>query len=630
MNRQYKLISKIISQNKILFLVFFFISIIQAGLALLVPYFSKLQVDQLENRYGDFIGIFYSSPEMIFVLIVLLAVLVNLLEKMFDSISNIYSKKIDYNCSVKLEEELYDRIETFDAGFMQNPRNRRIVNSSMDVTYLVGRLLNFASGQTRIIVAVFGILPIAAYFSPSIFLVLLFSGIVQIIIINSRTKKDIMLNIVKERKLSRFWELQNLIFYELHNISNIDDSSFVMKKYWELRKTRYDLEKKEEKIYGKYSIMESLAQNFAYIFTALFAGFQVANGNITVGSFIMLILYVTILQGVFRDITSAIPDFNGILIKFHKLEFFMSLKPRLKINKIKDIKYPISGDIMFENVNFSYPNFYKEEREYVKSIIRKEEDLQKKSSFMWEFGDLSEWKDIISKKEGKMPIVLKGVDLEFKKGEITALVGRNGSGKTTLANLIVRNYDPNRGKIKIEGHNLVNIKPKYLKKFVSIIPQKSFLLESFSIRENISFGRYGKDIDKKIWTIFELLNLRKDIEGLTKKLDSVIGDDVQLSGGQAQLLSIARVLIQNRPIIIFDEGTNQLDAEHEAKIMDILKESKKDKTIIMITHRMTTARKADKIYVIDGGEIIESGSHNELIERSQGIYKKFWDLQVVN
>ncbi|MDF1497953.1 MAG: ABC transporter ATP-binding protein [Patescibacteria group bacterium] len=610
-------------------MIFLVIGVIQSGLVLLIPYFSKLQVDQLENKYSDFFGVFSSSPEFIFVLIVFLSVIVNLLEKIFASISSVYNKKIDYNCSVKLEKELYNCIEKFDAGFMKNPRNRRIVNSSIDVTYLVGRLLSFASSQINITVAVFGILPIVAYFSPSIFIVLLFSGVVQIIIINSRTKKDIMLNVVKERKLSRFWELQNLIFYELQNITNIDSDNFVMKKYWGLRETRYNLEKKEEEIYGKYSILESLAQNFAYIFTALFAGFQVTNGNITIGSFIMLILYISLLQGVFRDISSVIPDLNSILIKFHKLEFFMNLKPRLKLDKIKNINYPVYGDILFENIDFSYPNFYKEEREYIKSIVRKEENLQKKSSFVWEFGDLSEWKQILSKKGGKMPIVLKKIGIKFKKGEITAIVGRNGSGKTTLVNLITRNYDPKRGNILIGNNKLINIEPKYVKKYISIIPQEPFMLESFSIRENISFGEFEKDIDEKIWKIFEVLDLKNEIEKLPKKLDAIIGDDVQFSGGQLQLLSIARVLIQNRSIIIFDEGTNQLDAEHEAKIVDILKKLKKEKTIIIITHRMTTARKADQIYVIDGGEIIEEGNHQKLIKKKKGLYKKFWDLQVV-
>ena len=629
MNQQYKLITKIISQNKILFAMFFVFSALQSGLLLLVPYFSKLQIDQLENQFGDFFGVFHTRPEIIFAIIVFLAVLANLLERIFGIFSSIYNRKINYICSVKIEKELYDRIEKFDVGFMQNPRNRRIVNSSMDLTYIIQRLADFISSQFRTIITVFGILPIMAYFSLEIFAVAVFFGIIQIMIIKTRTKKDVLLNLAEDRTMSRFWQLQNLIFYQLQNIANIDDSNFVMRKYWDLRKRKYETRMKIEKLYERYSILELVSQNFTYAFTAIFAGYQVATGSLTIGSFAMLLLYTASLQGVFNEISSALPDWKTMSIQFHKLGFFLNLKTRLNLNSIKDITGSIKGEIIFENVSFSYPNFYKEEKEYIKSIITKEEELKKKATGDWYIEDLAEWEEIISKQYKQMPQVLKKVNCVFEKGKITALVGRNGSGKTTLSNLITRNYDPRSGSIKIGDYNLLNIEPKHLKKYISIIPQEPFLLESFSIRENISFGKFNKDTDKKIWELLEILDLKKDIKKLPKKLDSIIGDDVQFSGGQSQLLSIARVLIQDRPIVIFDEGTNQLDAEHEARIMDILKELKKEKTIIMITHRMTTARKADKIYVIDKGEVIETGKHQELIKKKKGLYKKFWDLQVI-
>ncbi|MCK5475354.1 MAG: ABC transporter ATP-binding protein [Candidatus Pacebacteria bacterium] len=616
-------------QNKILFAIFFVFSAFQAGLFLLIPYFSKLQIDQLEDRSGNLFGIFYTSPEIIFVIIIFLAVLANLLERLTGIFSSIYNRKINYICSIKIEKELYDRIEKFDVGFMQNPRNRRIVNSSLNLTYIIQRLADFISSQFRTIITVFGILPIMAYFSLEIFAVAVFFGIVQIMIIRARTKKDVLLALAEDRTMSKFWQLQNLIFYQLQNIANIDDSNFIMEKYWNLRKKKYEIRMKIENLYEKYSILEVVSQNFTYAFTAIFAGYQVTAGNLTIGSFTMLLLYTASLQSVFNEISSVIPDWKIISVQFHKLGFFLNLKTRLNLNSIKNIDDSIEGEIVLKNVSFSYPNFYKQEKEYIKSIIEKEEKLKKKAVGSWYIEDLAEWEEIISKQHKKMPQVLKEVNCVLEKGKITALVGRNGSGKTTLVNMITRNYDPKEGNIKIGNNELLNIEPKYLKKFISIIPQEPFLLESFSIRENISFGRSDKNTDKKIWELLKILDLEKDIKKLPKKLNSIIGDDVQFSGGQSQLLSIARVLMQDRPIVVFDEGTNQLDAEHEAKIMDILKGLKKEKTIIMITHRMTTARKADKIYVIDKGKIVETGKHQELIKKKRGLYKKFWDLQVV-
>ncbi len=630
MNQQYKLIFRIISQNKILFLIFLIFSALQSVLLILVPYFSKLQIDQLENQSGNFFGLFHTRPEIIFGVIVLVAVMANIFERTIGIFSDICKRKINYVCSVKIERELYDRIEKFDVGFMQNPRNRRIVNSSLDLTYIIQRLSEFISNQFRTMITVFGILPIMAYFSLEIFMVAFFFGMVQIMIIRARTREGVILNLAEDGIMSRFWQLQNLIFYQLHNIANIDDSNYIMEKYWFLRKKRYEMRMKIENLYEKYSMLELISQNITYTFTAIFAGYQVVIGNLTIGSFTMLLLYSASLQGVFSEVSSAIPDWKAISIQFHKLGFFLNLKTRLNLLSIKNIKDVIKGEIVLQDVNFSYPNFYKEEKEYIKSIIAIEEKIKERSEGDWYIEDLAEWEEIISKQDKPMPQVLRRINCIFERGRITALVGRNGSGKTTLSNLITRNYDPQKGSIKIGGYDLLNIDPKYLKKFISIIPQEPFLLESFSVRENVSFGIRDRDTDKKIWAVLDLLNLKEYMKKLPKKLDSIIGEDIQLSGGQSQLLSIARVLIQDRPIIIFDEGTNQLDAEHEAKIMDILEELKKNKTIIMITHRMTTARKADKIYVIDSGKIIESGSHSELIGKPQGIYKKFWDLQVVN
>lgn len=131
MNQQYRIVSNIISQNKFAFFIFFLISVIQSGMALLVPYLSKFQIDQLESQHRNFFGVFHSGPVVIFTFIIIITVAVNLLNKIFSTASNIFKEKIDYGCSIKLEKEIYDRIERFDAGFMQNPRNRRIVNGSI-------------------------------------------------------------------------------------------------------------------------------------------------------------------------------------------------------------------------------------------------------------------------------------------------------------------------------------------------------------------------------------------------------------------------------------------------------------------------------------------------------------------
>lgn len=631
MKQEYNLILKIMFQNKALFVAFFIINIVQGGFAVLFPYFSKLQVDQLESKNPDFFSGISASPEIIFAGIVVIAALTIILENIFDIISDIVKERASFVGSMKTEKELYDHIEKFDASFMQNPRNRRIVNSSLDLIFMVYRFFVLVSQQSKALIGLVIILPIVAYYDPAVFGILLVGSMVQLAIRQIWIKKHVLFNFARERQDSKFWQLQNLIFYELHNIKNTDSSDFIMKKYWDLRREKYRLEIEAVKLYGKTTLTEIMIQNVTYVIVALIVGFQVIAGVQTIGSFVMLVQYVAYLKGSFADISSAMSDFTMISIQFQKLGFFMNLKPRINLDRTRKIKGPISGDVVVRDVNFRYPSFYKEEREYIRSIIKKEEKLKKINVVMWQFADdLANWKEIFSKSPRAMPLVLKKVSCIFRKGEITALVGRNGSGKTTLINLITKNYDPVSGKMRIGEHDVANIRPDFLKKHVSVIPQEPFLLESFSIRDNIAFGERSRSVEKRIWELLEVFGIDETIRKLPRKLDTIVGDEVQFSQGQKQLLSVVRVLIQDRPIIIFDEGTNQLDAEHEAMLMNVLNEHKRDKVVIIITHKMTTVRKADSIYVIDKGIISEHGTHKELLEQKESLYRKFWDLQVVD
>jgi ABC-type multidrug transport system fused ATPase/permease subunit len=628
MYKRFNFITGIILENKLAFAGFFVLSCLQSLLGLLVPYLSKLQIDQLENRYENIFNIFYFNPATVFILIISVGILFDLLGNMLSFASSVLRDGLDYKTSVRLEKELFDRIKRFDIGFMLNPRNRRIANSLMNSTYLINNLLNFSYNQIGLVVSIFGVLPIVAYFNFGIFAVLILSGLVQILLISYQSKQKMLTTVLRERCLSRLWQLQNLLFYQAHNIANADRSGFVFKKYYDAKNRNYEMERKEGYLYHKYSILDFILRNFSYFLAASYAGLQVIGGDMTIGSFVMILMYISILQSFFGKITETVSEFSSIRINLNKLDFFMNLKPRLNLDKIIKIKKLISGDIVFQNVSFSYPSFYAEEIDYIKSIIDSEESLKRKYSYMFSFEDLAEWKEIIVQGKEKIPLVLKSINVEFCKGEITALVGRNGSGKTTMANLITRNYDPSKGRVMVGDRDLVNLEPDFIRKCVGVIPQEPFLLDSFSIRENISFGVTNKKMDKKIWSILDILGIKKEIAALPKQLNSIVGEDVRLSGGQSQLISIARVLMQDRPIIIFDEGTNQLDAEHEARIMDILKRVKEDRVVIMITHRMTTARKADKICVLDRGKIIEIGNHADLLNKPKGIYKKFWNLQI--
>ncbi|MEI6729611.1 MAG: ABC transporter ATP-binding protein [bacterium] len=240
--------------------------------------------------------------------------------------------------------------------------------------------------------------------------------------------------------------------------------------------------------------------------------------------------------------------------------------------------------------------------------------------------ELKELEDIFGK-AAKNELVLKGLNITFEKGKIYSLVGYNGAGKTTLTKLLKRTIDPTRGEILVNGKSLTTVEPLYWKKYLASLEQENFLWESLSIRDNLLLGQEGKKVsDKEIFKALEKVGLKDKV----KDLDAIIGEGVELSGGQNQLLEIARVLIQKKPIVILDEGTNQLDAEKEAKIMALLQEIKQHSIVIFITHRMTTCRNADQILVLENGKLTSQGSPQELLKaKKENLFQKFWKLQVV-
>jgi ABC-type multidrug transport system fused ATPase/permease subunit len=256
--------------------------------------------------------------------------------------------------------------------------------------------------------------------------------------------------------------------------------------------------------------------------------------------------------------------------------------------------------------------------------------LTKIKSYQYDKAQLKQWNELLEDNNKPPKEILKGINLTIKRGEITALIGRNGAGKTTSANLIVKGYSPTGGEILIDGININEFVPANLRQQVAMIHQTPLILNGISIKDNLLLGVERAITDEEIWKFIEKVKLNEVISGLSKGLDTIYGEETAFSGGQKQLLAIVRVILQDRQILIFDEGTNQLDAEHEAIIMNMIKALKKEKAIFIITHKMTTARHSDKIYVMDEGLIKEEGNHSSLLQIPKGIYKKFWELQVVN
>ena len=256
-----------------------------------------------------------------------------------------------------------------------------------------------------------------------------------------------------------------------------------------------------------------------------------------------------------------------------------------KIKDIKDAKNLVLKDanINFKNVNFSY-------------------DVDQNSK------------------------VLKEINLEFKGGKMTSLVGHSGSGKSTILNLIPRFYDINSGDITIDNQSIYKTKIESLRNDISLVSQETTLFDD-TIKNNIRYANIDAT-DEEIFQAAKLSYCDEFIELLPKKYDTLIGENgVRLSGGEKQRISIARAMMKKSSIILLDEATSSLDSDTESKIQDALSILTKNKTTIVIAHRLSTILNSSNIYVIDSGNMVASGSHEELLKNS-ALYKNFYEKQI--
>ena len=350
-------------------------------------------------------------------------------------------------------------------------------------------------------------------------------------------------------------------------IKAFNNTDFVIDKYKDLTKEEFEQAYKTTKIKAKVSPINEVITTFMVLLVVLYGGYQIlVTKKITSGD---LISFVTALGLMHQPLKRLISKNNDLQD---------SLPSADRVVEIFDEKIQ---NIKFENVNYKYDD----SNEYV----------------------------------------LKNVNLDVKAGEIVAFVGKSGSGKTTLVNLLARFFNTDEGSVTVNGVNIKNIPLGIYRNKFAIVPQETFLFGG-TIKENISFGK--EVTDEEIITAAKMANAYNFIqEDLPNKFETEVGErGALLSGGQKQRIAIARALIKNPEIMILDEATSALDSESEKLVQDALDSLMEGRTTFVIAHRLSTIVRADKIVVMDNGEIKEMGTHSELIAMN-GIYKNLYDIQ---
>ena len=317
------------------------------------------------------------------------------------------------------------------------------------------------------------------------------------------------------------------------------------------------------------------------IITVYVGGKEVINGTISSGNIAEFIVYVNQLTFPVMSLGWVTSLIQRAAASQKRINEFLKTQPEILSGKSEP--FNLTGNIEFKNVNFTYPDT----------------GIQ----------------------------ALKNVSFEVKPGEFLAIIGRTGSGKSTIANLLMRMYDADNGEIVIDGNDLKNIDLNHFRQQVGFVPQEVFLF-SDSIKNNIAFGISDPDT-QSIENAAKNAAVYHNIKEFDKGFETLIGErGITLSGGQKQRLSIARAIIKEPQILIFDDCLSAVDTRTEEQILNNLGRIMKNKTSILIAHRVSTIKNADKILVIEKGEIIEQGNHKTLMAR-KGIYFELYEKQLL-
>ncbi len=482
------------------------------------------------------------------------------------------SRKIEYD----LRQDFWEHIQKLPLRFFQNNSTGNIMSHATNdinaVRSFVGPAVMYSIDNGTLFLM---IIPIMISLSPLLtFYVLLPLPFLSYLVYIVMKKVHLKYTRIQE-KFSELTEKAQENFSGIRVIKSYVREDYELKEFTkeseEYLKRKMDLVRLQALFHPIFFIIAG----FSSIIVIFVGGKMVINGKISLGIIVAFIAYLSMLiwpMISFGFVANLVQQADASMKRL--LKFFNEPHEIIDGEQTDYSIENIAGEIEFKNVSFRYNDF--------------------------------------------LPPVLNNINLKINKGETVAFIGKTGSGKTTLVNLIPRFYDVTEGSVTIDGVDVREIPLKVLRKNIGFVPQETFLF-SDTLARNIIYGN-GKEDEEVIKYAAQISQLVKDVESFPKGYDTILGErGITLSGGQKQRTSLARALAIDPKILILDDSFSAVDTHTEEEILKRLKEFMKNRTSIIISHRISTVKDSDKIFVLDNGRIVEEGTHDELVELG-GIY----------
>lgn len=501
------------------------------------------------------------------------------LESLFDYLSAVTWRGISQDIEHKLRSDTFKNVLSLDMTYFENKSSGRLMAILNDDVNQLERFLDTGANkllQTATTVIVIG--GTFLYISPTI---ALFAFIPIPIIIFGSFKFTTTIATRYEKIRETIETLNNSLSNSISGILNVKSFTRENVEYNRIRSASSEVKSANYhaiKLSAAFIPIIRVAILFGFTATLLIGGFLALEGEIRVAMYSVLLFITQRLLWPLTELGDTFDLYQRAMASFKRILNLRDETPSI-IDGNKEYE-TLENGIMLNNAVFSYTQGFE---------------------------------------------VLKKINLNIEAGKTTAIVGSTGSGKSTLIKLLLRLYDLDSGEINFDSTELKQLKLESLRRNIGLVSQDVFLFEG-TVFENIAYGNLDAT-NEEVWNAANQSEATDFINQLPNKENTIVGERGQkLSGGQRQRISIARAILKNPEILILDEATSAVDNETEAAIQRSLDMLKQNRTVIVIAHRLSTIRNADKIYVLENGEIVESGSHEELLQ-NKDVYHKLWSVQ---
>ena len=523
----------------------------------------------------DFIG---SGKIEGFIWIILLLGFIYFINSLFDFLANFIMVKVSEDTLYNIRKDLFNHMENLSLNFFDtNKKGDLMSRFTNDITIISNALSEAAIQIISSTITLIGVTIIMFAFNPT----LAITTIVPVPLL------FVLALLIGKKAGNYFLDQQNnlgkLNSYAEETITGMK----VVKSYVKEKEVLLDFDKYNDDL--KKSVVKAqlyanlimpanlIVTNIGNILLIAVGSFMIINGNTTIGGLLAFLTYASMFRQPINQLASLFASVNEGLAGAERVFEVIGTEIDIK-EKTEAINLErINGNVVLENVTFGYTDD---------------------------------------------KVVLKNINLEVKKGQTIAIVGKTGAGKTTIANLLPRFYDVNSGTIKIDGIDIKDVTLKSLRQKIDIVLQDTYLFKG-TIKDNISYGKMNATIDE-VKKASQKACAHSFIRRLPNGYDSlVLEEGSNLSQGERQLISIARAILADPDILILDEATSNIDTKTELEINRGMKELLKGRTSFVIAHRLSTIRDADEIVVIDSGKIVERGNHHELLQKKGYYYKLY-------